>query len=165
MSITRAILWASLFAAAAFARSEASAAAPTAKATVEHGRYISKIAGCNDCHTSGYLLSGGKVPEEGWLLGDSFGWRGDWGTTYPVNLRMYMKDMTEDQWVKQARTLKARPPMPWFTLNQMDERDLRSLYRFVKTLGPVGDPAPAYVPPGQTPNGPFAQFPPAPPAK
>jgi mono/diheme cytochrome c family protein len=162
MSLTRTILWASLFAAAAFALSEASAAPPSGKPSVEHGRYISKIAGCNDCHTSGYLLRGGQVPEKDWLLGDSFGWRGDWGTTYAVNLRMYMKDMTEDQWVKQARTLKARPPMPWFSLNEMDERDLRSLYRFVKTLAPAGNPAPAYVPPGQTPSGPFAQFPAAP---
>ncbi len=162
MSITRNIIFAAFFAAAAFAMSQASAATASDKPSIEHGRYIVKIAGCNDCHTAGYLPSGGKIPEKDWLLGDSFGWRGDWGTTYAVNLRMYMKDLTEDQWMQRARTLKARPPMPWFTLNEMEERDLRSIYRYVKTLQPVGNPAPAYVPPGQTPQGPFAQFPPAP---
>jgi mono/diheme cytochrome c family protein len=161
MSITRNILLAAMFAGAALAISQASAATST-NASVERGRYIAKIAGCNDCHTSGYMPLGGKVPEKDWLLGDSFGWRGDWGTTYPINLRMYMKDMSEDQWVKTARTVKARPPMPWFSLNELDETDLRSFYRFVKTLGPVGNPAPAYVPPGETPKGPFAQFPAAP---
>ena len=30
---------------------------------VEQGRYISTIGGCNDCHTSGYLMSEGQVPD------------------------------------------------------------------------------------------------------
>ena len=162
MSLTRTLLWASLFAAAAFALSEASAATSSGKPSVEHGRYISKIAGCNDCHTAGYLLSGGKVPEKDWLLGDSFGWRGDWGTTYPPNLRMYMANISEDQWIKNARALKARPPMPYYVVNEMHEGDLRAFYRFVKSLGPVGTQAPAYLPPGETPKGPYAQFPSAP---
>ena len=161
MSITRNILLAAMFAAAALAISQATAA-PPGKASVERGRYIAKIAGCNDCHTSGYLMGAGKVPEKEWFTGDSFGWRGDWGTTYAVNLRMYMKDMSEDQWVAKARTLRARPPMPWYVLAELEESDLRSFYRFVKTLGPVGNPAPAYLPPGETPKGPFAQIPAAP---
>src|SRR4029079_7259230 len=139
MPTSRNTLFAAMFAAAALAISQASAA-ESAKASAARGRYIAKIAGCNDCHTSGYLMSAGKVPEREWLTGDSFGWRGDWGTTYAVNLRMYMKDMSEDQWVAAARTLKARPPMPWHVLNEMEESDLRSFYRFVKTLGPVGNP-------------------------
>ncbi|MDX1487796.1 MAG: hypothetical protein R3268_06320, partial [Acidiferrobacterales bacterium] len=55
---------------------------------VERGRYLSVIAGCNDCHTSGYLWSNGDVPEKDWLTGDTLGWRGPWGTTYAVNLRL-----------------------------------------------------------------------------
>lgn len=159
MSTLRNIVYAALFAAAALAVSHASAAPKADAQSIEHGRYIAKIAGCNDCHTAGYLLKGGQVPEKDWLLGDSFGWRGDWGTTYPPNLRIYVQNLSEDQWVKAARALKARPPMPWFALHEMHERDLRAFYRFVRSLGPVGSPAPAYVPPGQTPNGPYAQFP------
>ena len=52
--------------------------------------------------------------------------------------------------------------MPWFALHDMHEDDLRAFYRFVRSLGPAGVPAPAYVPPGETPNGPFVQFPAAP---
>jgi hypothetical protein len=52
--------------------------------------------------------------------------------------------------------------MPWFALHDMSEPDLRSFYRLVKSLGPVGTAAPADLPPGQTPKGPYAQFPAAP---
>ena len=128
-------------------------------ASLKRGRYIAQIAGCNDCHTAGYAASGGKVPEKEWLMGDSLGWRGAWGTTYPTNLRLYMRDLTEDQWVRKAKTLSARPPMPWFALHDMTVGDLRAFYRFVRHLGPAGKPAPAYVPPDKTPAGPYVKFP------
>ena len=48
------------------------------KDMVERGRYIAKIAGCNDCHTPNYLHSEGNVPMQLWLSGDTFGWRGPW---------------------------------------------------------------------------------------
>jgi hypothetical protein len=67
--------------------------------------------------------------------------------------------MTEDAWVKKAATLTTRPPMPWFNLHHMSERDLRAIYRYVRHLGPAGKPAPAYVPPERTPAGPYVQFP------
>jgi len=129
---------------------------------VERGRYLSIIAGCNDCHTAGYLLSEGKVPENLWLTGDRFGWRGPWGTTYGVNLRLFINTLEEDQWVAFARALKARPPMPWYSLNIMHDEDLRAIYRFVRYLGRSGEPAPAYLPPDQEPEPPYALFPPAP---
>jgi mono/diheme cytochrome c family protein len=126
---------------------------------IQRGKYLVKVTGCNDCHTPGYAMTGGKVPESQWLIGDKLGWRGPWGTTYPVNLRLYMSDISEAQWVKRAKTLESRPPMPWFALHDMTEQDLKAIYRYVKTLGPVGDPAPEYVPPGKEPQGPYVQFP------
>lgn len=65
---------------------------PAANATaqgkyIERGRYLVKVGGCNDCHTAGYGMSAGKVPEKDWLQGDQLGWHGPWGTTYPTNLR------------------------------------------------------------------------------
>lgn len=126
---------------------------------VERGRYLAKITGCNDCHTPGYLLSEGKTSEQLWLTGDSFGWRGPWGTTYAKNLRLFVSSLTEDQWVSTAKSLKTRPPMPWFNLNDMEENDLRALYQFVRYLGPNGVPAPAYVPPDREPSPPYALFP------
>lgn len=130
---------------------------------IKHGRYLVTIAGCNDCHTAGYLVTDGKVPEANWLTGDSFGWNGPWGTTYGPNLRLFVKDLSEDQWVKEAKNLKRRPPMPWFALNQMKEDDLRAIYQFIKSLGAPGSQAPAYLPPGKEPPMPYAKFPPPPP--
>jgi mono/diheme cytochrome c family protein len=126
---------------------------------VNRGRYLIKVAGCNDCHTAGYGPTGGKVPEEQWLTGDILGWNGPWGTTYPTNLRLYMQDLTEEQWVKKAKTLTARPPMPWFNVQAMSTSDLRAMYRYVRHLGPAGKPAPAYLPPNQTPPEPAVKFP------
>lgn len=129
---------------------------------VERGRYLVKTAGCNDCHTPGYAMTGGKVPEAQWLTGDRLGWRGPWGTTYPTNLRLYMRDMTEAQWLKRAKTMETRPPMPWFALRDMTDRDVRAIYHYVKAQGPAGEPAPLYVPPEKEPQTPYVQFPAAP---
>ena len=126
---------------------------------VEHGRYVTKIAGCNDCHTPGYADAAGKVAEKDWLVGDRLGWRGPWGTTYPSNLRTLINGMSEAQWLNYARTLKSRPPMPSFTLNEMRKADLRAIYHFIRSLGPAGVPTPAYVPPEQQPTPPFVQYP------
>ena len=128
--------------------------------TVDRGRYLVIITGCNDCHTPGYLASAGRTPEDLWLTGDTFGWRGPWGTTYGANLRMVLRGLSEDQWVKFAQTMTARPPMPWFNLNQMKNEDLRAMYRYIRQLGPEGKPAPAYVPPDEDPDPPYALFPP-----
>lgn len=129
------------------------------RASIERGRYLIRIAGCNDCHTAGYLISEGRVPEARWLLGDTFGWHGPWGTTYGSNLRIYMNGISEDDWVLEAKTLKRRPPMPWFNLNNMEEADLRAIHRFVLSLGAPGEPARTFLEPGETPPPPFASFP------
>jgi mono/diheme cytochrome c family protein len=134
-------------------------AAGTDMKQVERGRYLVKIAGCNDCHTPGYLLSEGKVPENLWLTGDKFGWRGPWGTTYGSNLRLFVNGMTQEEWVTAAKTLKRMPTMPWFNLNAMNDDDLIVIYQFMRFLGPAGEPAPAYVPPDQEPTTPYALFP------
>ncbi len=126
---------------------------------VDRGKYLVVIAGCNDCHTPGYLVSEGQTPEELWLTGDAFGWRGPWGTTYGTNLRIVVQGLSEDQWVTFAQNLTARPPMPWFNLNQMKDEDLRAIYRYIRHLGPGGKPAPAYVPADKEPNPPYALFP------
>lgn len=87
---------------------------------LERGRYLVKIAGCNDCHTAGYSVQAGQVPEEKWLTGDSFGWRGEWGTTYATNLRMSLQGFTEAQWLAYAKSLKP-PPADALVHAQRDE--------------------------------------------
>jgi mono/diheme cytochrome c family protein len=133
----------------------------TLPADVVRGKYLVTVAGCNDCHTAGYAAAAGKIDESKWLLGDALGWRGDWGTTYASNLRLAVKDMTAEQFVARARS-PLRPPMPWFNLRDMRDGDVKAIYAYLKHLGPAGEPAPAYVPPDETPTGPFIQFPPMP---
>jgi hypothetical protein len=41
----------------------------------------------------------------------------------------------------------------------MTNTDLRAMYRFVRHLGPAGQPAPAYVPPGGNVTTPVIAFP------
>lgn len=135
-----------------------SAVEPADAERIRHGQYLTVIAGCNDCHTPGYALSEGKVPVSEWLTGDRLGWQGPWGTTYPINLRLFMNGLTEDQWVHVARNTKSRPPMPWYALRDMTDSDLVDIYRFIKHLGPAGEPAPAYLPPGEEPQPPFVSF-------
>ena len=147
--------------AAAILASAAQAADPEpAKLAPEliRGKYLVQITGCNDCHTAGYTASGGKLEESKWLLGDGLGWRGPWGTTYASNLRLAAKDMTAEQFVARARS-PLRPPMPWFNLVAMRDSDVKAIYAYLKHLGPAGEPAPAYLPPGQEPAGPFVTFP------
>jgi len=154
-------LWSVALTAAFLATTPSFAASPAnvAGVSVERGRYVARIGGCNDCHTAGYAGSGGKLPEKEWLKGDALGWRGPWGTTYPPNLRLALSKLSESEWVRLAKTAEFRPPMPWFGLHDMSESDLRSFYRFVRSLGEPGLAAPAYLPPGVTPQGPFVQFP------
>jgi mono/diheme cytochrome c family protein len=134
------------------------AAAPNA--TLERGRYIVEIGGCNDCHTRGYAEAGGKAPETEWLKGDTLGYRGPWGTTYPTNLRLSIGKMTEEAWLKYAKSLNTRPPMPWFNVRVMTDADLRALYQFVKSMGGgPGTAAPAFLPPDKAPKQPYIQWP------
>lgn len=126
---------------------------------IERGRYLMKITGCNDCHTAGYAKSGGNVPEAQWLTGDALGWSGPWGTTYAANLRLLVAGISEQQWVRRARSAQYRPPMPWFALRDMSESDLRAAYRYIRSLGAAGSAAPDYVPPGGKASGPVATFP------
>lgn len=127
--------------------------------SVDRGRYLVRIMGCNDCHTSGFVESGGQLAERQWLTGDSVGHSGPWGTTYGSNLRLYFAGISEEQWVRTGRTLGARPPMPWFNVRAMSNDDLRSMYRYMRWLGPAGEPAPKYLPPGTAPQGAVVRYP------
>lgn len=126
--------------------------------TIERGRYLVDIAGCNDCHTEGFMTKGGKVPEGERLTGSGLGWRGPWGTTYAANLRLYFQDITEEQWLKIAREIQRRPPMPYYSLNAMSEADARAVYRYIRHLGAAGKPAPSFVAGDREPPKPYVSF-------
>jgi mono/diheme cytochrome c family protein len=149
-------------------QSPAKAAALTDAQLLTRGDYLVRIAGCNDCHTPGYMDQQGNVDKSLWLTGNQLGFNGPWGTTYPSNLRLRMAGMDEKQWLAYSADLHTRPMMPDFAVRAMHEDDRRAIYRFNRSLGGAGEPAPAYLPPGQQPPPPYVQLvlpaQPAPPA-
>lgn len=136
-------------------------AAPTAKMSrqsVAHGRKLVNIGGCHDCHTPGWAEHGGHAPKELLLVGGGMAFQGPWGTTYPINLRLFVQSMTVGQWIHVVRTTKARPLMPWWGFRDMSDYDLASIYYYIRSLGPAGKPAHAYVPPGETAPPPYLKL-------
>lgn len=122
---------------------------------VDRGRYLVSIAGCNDCHTDNWMETNGVVDEGNWLTGSAIGWRGPWGTTYASNLRLLVRDMSEDAWVSMLKTRANRPPMPWMNVNKLSDSDARAIYRFIATLGVRGDRMPTALDVAQVPSTPY----------
>lgn len=125
---------------------------------IARGRYLVRTTGCNDCHTPGYTSTAGNVEESQWLTGDSLGFQGPWGTTYPANLRQLMQRMSADAWREYARR-PTRPPMPWFALRDMNDEDLDAIYAFVRSLGPSTVKVPTYTPRGARVTTAVVRFP------
>jgi mono/diheme cytochrome c family protein len=128
---------------------------------IDAGRYLVKVGGCNDCHTPGFSESNGATPEADWLVGSPVGALGPWGVSYPMNLRLALSTMDEDEFLDLAHRGEGRPPMPWPSLKAMSDDDLRSVYRYIRFLGPKGQQAPMPLPPGAKPVGPAITFVPA----
>jgi hypothetical protein len=122
---------------------------------IRTGRYLVTIAGCDDCHTPGWSESHGQVAEEERLTGTAVGWQGPWGTTYASNLRRLVNDMSEDAWVALLRNRTDRPPMPWQAVNNLNESDARSIYRYIRSLGVRGELMPTALDAGIEPSTPF----------
>jgi mono/diheme cytochrome c family protein len=122
------------------------------------GEYLTLVGSCNDCHTQGWTESEGKVAPADRLAGLNVGFRGPWGTTYGKNLRTIVQRQSEERWLEILRTSDdgdGKPPMPWWNTKQMSERDLRAMYRYIKSLGPKPNGVPRALPPGREPTGPF----------
>jgi mono/diheme cytochrome c family protein len=129
-----------------------------AASMIQAGEYLTTVGGCNDCHTQNWVESKGKVAPADRFAGMSVGFRGPWGTTYGKNLRTIVQRMSEDRWVKVLQTADSgdgRPPMPWWNTAQMSDRDLRAMYRYVKSLGPKPNGVPRGLPPEKEPTGPY----------
>ena len=126
-------------------------AAPSA----DYGKTVSIIGACHDCHTADYAERAGVINPDTALKGSPVGFQGPWGTTYAINLRVLAAGLNEDAWVKYLQASTARPPMPFYNLHALDEIQLRSLHRYIVSLGAPGDSAPAFVPPGQRPVFPY----------
>jgi mono/diheme cytochrome c family protein len=134
-------------------------AARAMKESIDRGRYLVAITGCNDCHTPNFAATGKRTPEKDLLTGTKVGHRGSWGTTYAPNLRLFFQTLEEDQWVQVAKEIERRPPMPYFSLNAMAEPDVRAIYRYITSLGAAGAPAPKFLFSSAMPSQPYIQYP------
>lgn len=132
-------------------------AAPASE--VARGRYLVVTSHCNNCHTAGYVAAEGSVPEDRWLMGNPVGWRGRDGTVFAPNLRLMLRGMSEDQWLVVARQARARPPMPWWSVRDMNDDDLRMMYRYITSLAPLDSEAPNFLPADKPPSPPYNQLP------
>ena len=136
--------------------------AVTGGSQLANGEYLVAVGGCNDCHTEGWNRAPGQIPPAQRLTGSHIGWHGPWGTSYAVNLRLLVSQLTQAQWIAYIATMHPKPPMPWFNMQSMSETDLTAMYVYIHSLGPAGTPAPVDLPPGQTPAGPYVEATPKP---
>lgn len=127
-------------------------------ASIRHGEFLVNYGGCHDCHTPGWSENGGHAPKDTLLTGSGMNFQGPWGTTYPPNLRLYVARLTVKQWIANMRSLKARPAMPWWTFRYLSDQDLGDMYAYIHALGPAGQAAPDYVPPGQDAPTPYLKL-------
>jgi hypothetical protein len=129
----------------------------TGKSKEDIGRYITRMAGCHDCHTFG-ILQGKElkdIPESDWLTGSPLGFNGPWGTTYAPNLRMKVVPYTEQTFIAAMRKRNDKPPMAWQSLHAMTDGDLGAVFAYLKSLGISGVALPDAIPPGKDPVGPY----------
>jgi len=142
------------------APADSTAATPFVMASdsIAAGRYLVIVGGCNDCHTPGFMQDPAAVSETACLTGVPIGFRGPWGTTYPSNLRVVAAGLDADEWVTMLHTRTALPPMPWYNVNHISEQDARAMYHYIRSLRPLGEPAPTAVGAGAEPTTPYIDF-------
>ena len=128
------------------------------KSELDRGRHLVRVAGCHECHTPGYVENWGQVSEDALLTGDATAYEGRWGAAFPTNLRLNLLRFDDDGWLRYARNVETRPPMPWIDLNRMSDEDLLAILRYVQWLGPKGEPAPQALPPGESWIGPVVRY-------
>ena len=85
-------------------------------------------------------------------------WVGPWGISYASNLtpdnatgigalseEMFIKTLREGKYMGVGRPLL--PPMPWPTIGQMTDQDLKAIYAYLKTINPISNKVPEPTPP------------------
>ena len=137
---------------------------------VARGKYLTTVAGCNDCHTPGTFY--GQPDTTRLLSGTELGWEGPWGVSYPRNLtpdeETGLGTWSEDDIITALRTGKKKdgspilPPMPWPMYAQMTDEDLHAVAAYLKSIPPVKHKAPDIIPPTTKATGARLTFPPPP---
>jgi mono/diheme cytochrome c family protein len=89
---------------------------------------------------------------------DLTAWVGPWGTSYAANLTpdvaTGLGGWTAEQFVKTMRTGKhlgagrpLLPPMPWYDIAALNDRDLKGMFAYLKSIKPIQNQVPQPAPP------------------
>ena len=119
---------------------------------IDRGRQVIQTMGCNSCHTPDYMIQRSSIPEEDWLVGSTLGFHGYFGTAYPTNLRLLVKNISEEDWLTLSKQMREGSAMADVMLPGTVDQDLRAIYRFIQYLGPKGTPAPVRLSKGVMPT-------------
>ena len=120
-------------------------------ADVARGKYLVSIAGCNDCHTSGYFL--GKPEESRYLGGSDVGFEvPGLGVFHGANLtpdkETGLGGWTDAQIITALTTGKRpdgrelAPVMPWRAFANFTREDIGAIVAYLRTLPPVHNKVP-----------------------
>ena len=128
---------------------------------IAHGRYMTTVLGCHDCHTPGYFFGAPDTTRA--LSGSELGWQGPWGVSYARNLtpepQTGIGAWSETDIVTAIRTGKRPdgamllPPMPWPDFAALTDEDAIAVAKYLKTLTPVMHKVPDKLPPGAPAKG------------
>ena len=105
------------------------------------------------------------APQGPWIwvgAGTNTAFYGPFGVTYSPNLtpdqNTGMGIWTEDIFIKAIRTGKhfgtsrpIMPPMPWQSYSKMTDGDLKAIFGYLRSIPPIKNTVPDYVPPPQQP--------------
>ncbi|MCA0434061.1 MAG: cytochrome c [Proteobacteria bacterium] len=132
------------------------------EAQLARGKYLTGIAGCNDCHTPGYFL--GKPDASRFLGGSEVGFEiPGLGVFYGPNLtpdkETGLGDWTVEQIVT-AMTTGVRPDgrhlvpvMPWPSFASLTPEDAQAIAAYLKSLPPVQNKVPGPFGAAEKPTG------------
>ena len=120
--------------------------------TAEYGKYLAHfVTNCKGCHTQRSLMTGAYTGPEfaGGLKLEALD--GSYCVTpniTPDNETGRMTNWTQEQFIARFRAPRAikTSDMPWDQFRKMSDDDLKAIYKYLRSLGPIkNDTGPTYV--------------------
>ena len=102
-----------------------------------------------------------------WYLGSSGldAWVGPWGVSFAANLtpdsttgsgawteELFIKILRTGQFMGIEKGRPIMPPMPWESIRQMTDDDLKAIFAYLRSIKPIKNTVPAYIPPNEIPT-------------
>lgn len=102
-----------------------------------------------------------EITPDKWVLftGDLTATVGPWGVSFAANLtpaatgigswsfEQFKKAMTEGKFKGLDNSRPIMPPMPWESLRELKENDLKAIFTYLMSIKPIENIVPNYIPP------------------